>query len=157
MAKDQTPIVRKIFFNQSYRNNVFNQQSSLFLSLISLLLLLIFYTVPGEHYKSTHSMTPFVADNFSRPVPTSKPMQTKLIFLLIDGMSYRFLDDSDTIKDKQTGDSTEKVDFDSIMNNDSEKIRGHLPVFKKFKEKHPEKTIFEPMNHSPPTWTIHGI
>jgi hypothetical protein len=127
----------------------------MFLSLAFFFVLIVFFTVSPSHYLPQRTMTNYKAPVFNKAVSTNtgnNPMQTKLVFLVIDGMSYRFVD-----KLASEIQNAEKVSLSDLETGNGSNIAGRLTVFKKFKQDYPEKVILQPAYHSSPTWTVHGI
>lgn len=88
--------VRKVLFNNFYRRNVFNKQLIFFISFISFFGLIVFFTTSPSHYLPNKSMKNYKAMTFTKfpggkIVKSKNSMQTKLIWLVVDGLSYRFV------------------------------------------------------------------
>lgn len=144
---------KKLSFWKKYAENIFNMHLIYFICNTATVLLLIFFTHSSEHYKPNRMMHP-ISEKFydSHGVLHSNSKSShKLVFMLIDGMSYRFLSSPDAKVD-QTYEATSTLGI-----QESNELKAHLSIFAKMKAKYPQKTILEPAYHRSPTWTIHGV
>jgi len=88
-----------------------------------------------------HSLpiAPSLSERVSIPLSTAgiKTPHSKVLFILIDGFSYRFLNRTTPKSDRS--------------------INGRFPLFQKILEREPNNTFFAPCITGAPTWTPNGV
>ena len=155
MKGAENKAVKKPHYWNNFPGTLFNMQFVFFLCNTATILLLVFFTHSSEHYKPNKMMKPITETYYDKKglLHSNSGKNHKVIFMLIDGMSYRFL--SELGSKNIEGGKIQKTQTEGLK--ESNELKSRLSIFTQMKEKYPRKTILEPAFHRSPTWTIHGV